>query len=356
MADGVFPKTNSYTISASEINQMANQMNVTQVARLTNNTESTLNPTPANIFVNSFEADTATTKTNLTWRDLAGNGEYVCASAASYVLETQKLITDASVTNGISAFDYEIFEIIDECDNSSIDATTWPTSTSFAEDTNGISSSTDTANLLSKDLSSYKILNFKFSLSAGAGGLNKTSSALIKFTDGTNNASLIDASSNSADSGGDYYSTQYDAVGECTVFLNWSDKKAFVTISFKRQRSGVQGGANGGWAEDGSIFCKNYYIDLTGWTAFKVNSTVSVGTAGPSATARIYYLRSRKVSPTTTALSYFSSDNGSNYVQTYGLSYAKATTTSTTLKGKLAGTVASNEVIAIKRSVLGFLV
>lgn len=353
MTEGIFPKTDGEILYASEVNYPKKIMQISNgVGRMSVNTESTMNITPANIFVNSFEADTALTSTNLTYRDLAGNGEYTKKTTGTYTLETQKIVTDSAVTWGVAGFDYEVFEIIDECDNSSIDATTWPTSTSFSEDTNGIYSSTNAAHLLSKDLSSYKILNFAFKLDASYG--NNTSTAIIKFTDGSSNSQLIDSYAKVQTSPTVYRT--YNAIGECTVFLNWSDKKAFVTISYFRSEFGGWGGSDPSYVKDnGAQFVKNYYIDLTGWTSFKIDLAITVGGSN-TATGRIYYLRSKKVAPTTDASSYFSSDNGSNYVQTYGLSPVMASTTSTTLKGKLTGTVASNEVIAIKRSTLGFLV
>jgi hypothetical protein len=291
--------------------------------------------------VNVFGSDDAATKTNLTYRGLGNLGEYYNAANQAITFESPEIVFDSTISKGYVLVDYEIFKTIDECDNSSIDATVWPTSTAATEGTNGINVYLfgTSGQLLSKDLSGSKILNCHVVVDAWtvAG-----SSCTFRLTDGTNIQNIASCSG----SGGGGASSEDSIDGEFTFYVDWTNKKVYVVYNYQYARYG--GGTDTG-NYTYRVF-RNQTFSLAGWTALKLEFITS-GSANTS--CKIYYLREGKTSPSTSPAITLSADGGSNYESVSNGVAHSFSTTGTILQAKVACTVASGECLAIKSVTMG---
>lgn len=340
MTEGSYPKVDGDVYYGTEVNYTLQRSALAKmgVLRTAQWGQSWLVPVTGNFFDN-FSSDTATTKTGLTLRANGYLGEYTKATAGAYSYISQGILIDSNATWGYTLFDYEIFTVIDECDNSSLSATNFPTSTNCTEGTNGIAVAKNGA-LITKDLSGIKVINFLFSLSCTA--VAGAASVLLFRDSGANTATVLTA--NGGGGGGAALDEQKYA--ECTVYLDWANKKCWYNISAYEQ-SNPSGTQAGGYIRS---YTKTVYLSLAGWATFSISiTTTDVSTAS----ATFSYMRAGLTSPTTTSTISLSADNGSNFTTTGNGTPCKLGTAGTTLQAKIAGTVATGEVISIKGMQLG---
>lgn len=326
--EGIFPKINNDSDFADEMNNALRTLNKTFLAANRVSEASSAQGYGPNNWFYHFGTDTSATKTSLAYRSLTGTGQFTKGTAGTFTFVSPNVLLDSSAAYMLPIIDYDIYTVIDECDNSSLDATIFPTSTSCTEGTNGISVPNG-GHLITKDLSGYKTFSFAYRTDLNAGGGGTT--IVIKLTDGTSNSTIVTSTSDT--------NIRNNLNGECTVYVDWANKKAYVINSVYDDAVGPAGGA-----AYRTIKHVSTYVDLSGWTALKIDH--ANGISGSSST--FYYLRSGIATPTTTVVLSGSADAGSHY--TTGMSGAPMMlgTAGSTLCVKLTGTVGSSEVVVIR--------
>ena len=232
---------------------------------------------------------------------------------------------------------YEIFKIIDECDNSSIDGTIWPTTSGAAEDTNGIHVTGQNKSFTGYGLRTqgFKIVQFSFHVSAPA----QATSPAVSIT--ANNAGFSVGANGSAGGGASNTETR---TGVCTIFMNSTDD-VNISVATYFDSKAAAGDAAGSHSEirrfNGS---GSGEVTLSGVT----NNVASAGM-----TARIHWIREVSVSPSTTFQLALTNDDGATYVDCVNGGAVKFDTAGDTLRLKLTGTVAANELVSVRGYALG---
>lgn len=219
---------------------------------------------------------------------------------------------------------YNVYSLYDECDNSSIDGTKWVkvSGDNATEDTKSLQVGSGGGNATiyrTADLSSYSFINLDYSMSG---------TATIRFYDGTASVEIGDNVINTRPS-----STSGDNNrGTLNIRLDWVNKRAYV------KHVGIYfDGTNS------KPFADNYCVNLSTlstniYLEFNVDSSSYIN---------IYGLRTGKAGASTTIVTEYTRDGGTNWTSTSG-GIGTSTSAGTTLKVRFTGTVASNEVIILR--------
>lgn len=323
MAEGIFPKTDGQIYYASEVNALnVKAAMITTWAMRFGMMDGGYVPVTAGFFTQWTLDFVPDTSTNLVSRNVASAIQYTNHAATAYVYESPLIQLDSNATEVYALLDYEVWDVFDENDDSSLNATNYPTSTNSTEGANGIALANN-ADLQTKDLSaSAKIFNFRVKSSNSSGGV------IFSIYDGSNSATIL------TDPGGT------DKAYDVQINLDWAAKIAHTTVL------GVDNSAS---TTANFPELESNKHDLSAFSEFRIR-----GTTGASATATLHYIRfGRTDTPTQTAVLAVSSDGGSNYTNTANGAVAKIGTVGSAIQVKLSGTGNTSEVIVIKGVTMG---
>jgi len=272
-----------------------------------------------------FSSDQASTKTNLTY-DTDEN--YYYGSNASVVLEMPGQAGgnfDKKYNMAFLKFQYDIYTIYDECDDSSFDTTKFTGSANETETSDYCQASDNTANVNldadnnSNGWSGDKKFMFKayWSVSGSSGAGN-----YYLYLLGTTSGQVTLKS----------YTGVGNPSSQTHSFEVWvDDTNKLATVYIDGVFSSVV---------DISSLSGNYY--------FRLQSSWPGG--GDTVTCRYYYFRIKQGDETTTVTESFSADNGNNYtIATNSIAYINTSAQQKyATRIKLTSTVASDEIIIIK--------
>ena len=266
----------------------------------------------------TFTSDTASTKTNFTYDE--GENAYYCKGnqTGTLITQTQWVDTYADVQRyGYLRWDYKVYEVYDEIDDSSWDTNLWDSNTTPTETneyfhwtgayyvgtdaTNGDFYGTDDIVVIEVRVTAY----------------DDVYGGSIEVWDGTNYVQVSGAIRNS--NGIQTFTLKFDSTND-QVFV-WKNG----------HKEGVY---------DLSSLTNNKWM-------IRINSD---GTR--NAHWYWYWCRKYKATPSTTVTEYLSSDDGTNFTTADSNGFVDITSSSERgirMKAKLVANVASNEVIVVRR-------
>lgn len=283
--------------------------------------------------VNSYDLNCAQTNLFQTTTGLTNrNGVYYKDDAATYTLETQDIPLISSSSKVTVIPNYEIFELYDETDDSSIDGTKWTTVSGSPTETSTYIQVQGTANeeVRTNDLSSYSLIMLDYTVRSSTSG-----DARIRFSDGSNVVNIATADTSGAPA---------MESGTMIIRLDATNEIAYVTKRYVKSSTSPVDEADFATTPI-HIFEETEYYDLsslsTNFYISMIVTDVDANTYG-----RIYGLRLGKASPTTSATTSYSR-NGTDFT-TFTQGFGISTGSGSTITAKITGTVASSEVIWIK--------
>jgi len=293
-------------------------------------------------YVDWFNSDSLETSTGLTYNTYTD--EYYKDDNNVYTAETHDLPSTSTISDGVVFVDYEVFETIDECDNSSVDSSVWTTTSGTVTETTSlnITGQGGTSYARSKDLSSEKVILVKAFVQAHALSDGSAQTSSIILTDGTSSTGLVAAISSYT---GD---TPFYHAEVKVIVTDWANKKVMVEVAYYGENDRTESGTYK------YLFFDRYnkLYTLTGYTALQVEVKATNG--GASADCRVYSLRASKNGPdTATPTISLSADGGANWeTVTNGKEHA-FTNTGTLLKARISGTPAVGEVVVLNGFKMG---
>lgn len=257
------------------------------------------------VFLNIDNTSNFATTTNLS---TLNGGNVSSHTAGAYEAETGDIYFIDSSTEYYVQADYNIFKAI----RTSTLSSTAPSPGSDSDDD-------------STDLVNEKVVWFGFNMGNGDG------SSTVVLTDGSNDVTLYSSSS-----GG---SANQAVDGVIKLHFDYANDQVYVIRNIE-QSSGAdeisQSRISCDLVDISSLTGGNYYI-----------GTKATAGAGGSGDCSVYYIRSSKSSPSTTATLTISGDGGSTDDSVTNGSVGNLTSTSQRCSVKLAGTIAAGEGIEI---------
>jgi hypothetical protein len=293
--------------------------------------------TRADFLTDYFDADNALTKTGLSYDTTRRH--YYKDDANAFVFESQIMPSTSTITEGICYVDYELFELIDECDNSSVDTLVWTTTTGTVSESSYLNvAATSTAT--TKDLSGEKGFVTIGRMAADASADTNTVITYVGLTDGTNTQALHTITST-------YTGVPSISDFEIKVTIcDWANKRVMVEKVVYDEVNKLESGP---YLDTKTNRSTTLYT-LTAWTSLRLYLSVSGGTV--NSYLRCYGLRAFKNNPTTAVTISLAADGSTYETVTNGKKHTFSTT-GTALKLKVTGTPSVSEVIAIKGYKIG---
>jgi hypothetical protein len=328
MTENVFPKVKGSKLYASE----SNAFNQAVLGYTKGNNDNlfiegmNLFELGDNTFLEPYETDIAVTKTNLTHS--TDRDEYYSVTDGAYELATNDYYTEDNCTKAYVFVDYNIYKELDET-----------TLTSAAAPSSG--SSETITNDGTVDLYDIKSVYFLFYFKNLMGATASSAGNRLRVSDGSGSYSNIITLS------GARQDTKYYR-GFCKLYNDTSNKllKGYLVYEYDYFDT-----------DDDDTFYRNYFspvaINYSAYSNLYLNTYASATRDSTSATATttIYGYRAYKQNPSTTAVISVSSDGGSNYTTVSNGSMVSVPS-GNQFKVKLAGTLAANEGISIKRVII----
>jgi len=333
MAEGKFPKADGEKLYGEDVNQINRGKSHFSRFMLP-----MINPymggVATNLLFDAFSSDSASATTNITHRHSPANsdngydtGMYYSDTAGAYSYTSQLHNTANTVTEGIAMIEAQVYKIGDETNDSSIAAGFFPTSTNCSEGTEYISGGQNSS-LITKDLSGEVGGFFQFYGSCGA---NAGSTIALKFSDGTENLSILSIG------------VERSFRGEAMWISDWSNNLMHIYFNIFYDDT-PSGDSNGQYP---ITYCKT--LDVTAWSSWKIYAT---GSNHANISWKISGIRFLKNAATTDINLALTADN-SNYETVVNGCPHLFTNTGTTMKLRVSGTTAANEVVVIRRVAFG---
>jgi len=304
------------------------------------------------VYVDTFTADNADTKTNLTYH--AQENEYQATNAA-ITFESMGYMIPNNITKIFPHIEYDIYNVIDECGDGAVNGAIWTSVGAVAE--NASSLNVGGANAVNSattiDLSTYDMVEVYIRLKGEhrpIGGFADThGTAYLIVTDGGGGTNTVFyAMGTGSDGAAVPHSNEQEIIGLVTFFINWADKKCLVNWSITNDIKGT----NTNYV---SINARHYhetdskYINLAGWGSFKIQFKTTDSAANPTgAVSQCFYLRKYNFNPTSTVTTSLSIDGGGSYSTVDNDGPFMCGVAGNELKLKLTGNIAANEVISIR--------
>ncbi|MBD3281015.1 hypothetical protein GF389_05900 [Candidatus Dojkabacteria bacterium] len=294
------------------------------------------------IYNTRYQQDVASTSTNLTYRQSmsAQVGEYTKKTTGDYTFESEAINSNENVTDLYGFIDYDIYTIWDECDDSSINATNFPTSTNCSEGANGITINQD-GELRTKDLSSNAVIVLRGKLYGRA-----NSSSRFTLIDSTaSNESWVVIGAGEFSQGN--YTNAKIYYFETVIWNDWANNVVYTTTSFFHHTSGNM---SPGPHSDRYYGKKHLKHDVTSFDELRIR--IQTPETNGTCYAYLDWIRLPNTNPSTTATMSISANDGSDYTESTNGTVTRCTAGST-MKLKLTGTVASGEVVSVMGIAMG---
>ena len=315
MADeGEFPKADGDYIYGTEVNNMIKSLGANVRHSIWTDYDDNISIFDYNdndgLIYEIFHSDVAETTTNLT--HLSAINEYYSVTDGAYLLQTKTYLTDSNATAGICGYDYEVYKEITETNLESYT-------------TGNVPADID----LSSDLAGYKQVNIKYKLQTyGYSGSSSYSTSRIYLTDDNGHSQLVDEI---AENRGTYTNR-----GSVKIYFDITNNIIYwdlLRLIF-----------------DGTVSRTRSSVDISAWDAtIYLQTSADTGEDTNTSRSTIYYQRSYKPVPTTTAVVSISSDDGTTWDIVPNNGYTKFTAGGTEITTKIAGTIAADEGIMIKK-------
>jgi len=353
-ASGVKPKINGDVLHHQDVNMSDSSFAPFTSALYGKNRTNKL-------IYDNLTSDSADTKTNLTYSS-SYTDEYYAAGNIAITFESMGYKIPANVDELSVCLDYNIYTVIDECDDNAVNAAIWTNITGggqVTEDADRLSctDSGAAAGALAStlDISGYGAVQMYFRLRSAASDVRKSDAWLKLIDSGVNTSTILTANGIAIAVG---YRSWQEIYGIATFYINWTDKKVLINLDYYNDRHTNLAGAPGvgenpdTWKE---IKNETQYVDVTGWADLSIKlETLATGVgAGDSAVAECFYLRKLLPSPTSALTLSASANGGTNYQTIQNNTRTLFSNAGSEIMVKISGTVVATEVLSIKGVRLG---
>lgn len=262
-------------------------------------------------FASQFQAqysELASTSTNITFE----NNEAITSGSGSFTYETVDFPLTGNINKLFAYFSIDAHTIIDECNDSSINATVFPTSTNCVEGTTAIALNSN-AVLKTRDLTTDKVVNFEILLGAN------DSNAIVSLTDGTNSEQLHARTGVGSD--------------RCsfTLWIDDANNSVYVIENKNNLSVGYQ------------------FVDITGWSAVQIEQTTPSGFSS----SNFRFIRALNTNPSSTIDTIQASTDGGSTWDDITSGTINTVTSGDTVRLRVTGNAASGEVVVISN--FGFM-